>query len=645
MANRLQHEDSPYLQQHKNNPVEWYPWCDEAFQKAKEENKAIFISIGYSSCHWCHVMEEKVFENEECAKILNDHFISIKVDREERPDIDRHYQEVYQLLNRRAGGWPTSIFATPQNKVFFAGTYIPPRTEGTNIAGMGFLELSSIIAKKIEESDPKLLQNAEEISGFLEQKSPPKEATVLKEEILANFMKQVKSNYDTKYGGFSVAPKFPQAATLLGLLYSDKLYNDKAAAAMLKDTLFAMRQGGMYDLVDGGFCRYSVDEMWLVPHFEKMLYDNALLCEVYTLAGLHFSEDLFIQTATECADFWLEFMSEEKLFYSASDADSQGEEGTYFIYSYDEIYTSLQEQDYKDIQKLLDSMNVTHHGNFEGKNIIRFDEKTPPSFFEKIRPHLQEIRKTREYPFVDKKIQTSWSSMMIKSLFTLGSVDAKYIKEAQESLDALLKSMYLDGVLYHTTLIHKTPKIEAFLEDYAFLASALLQGYKVTQEEIYLIQAQHFANTALEKFYKNGEWFFSTGEFETQAEIYDNTYTSSVSVMIDVLLSLSSLLDDEKYSRFAFKTLEYNSYELARRPIYSPYMLMMMLRHLKGDRIVKSKAENLKTELATLSTINYPFTLFKADENQEFMICGKESCFANTDDATQVEVHIQNSLS
>jgi len=256
MSNRLAMEDSPYLQQHKDNPVDWFAWGEEAFTKAKAENKAIFISIGYSSCHWCHVMEETVFENQECAAILNESFVCIKVDREERPDIDKHYQEVHMLLNRRSGGWPTSIFCTPQNKPFFAGTYIPPEPRMANVEGMGFKQLTTIIAAKVKENDPKLFQNADEISAFLNHHEQPKEASILKEEFVKNFMLQAKNNYEPKEGGFSVAPKFPHASTLNALLSIERLYQDTSAKAMILHTLKSMKKGGMYDLVDGGFCRY-----------------------------------------------------------------------------------------------------------------------------------------------------------------------------------------------------------------------------------------------------------------------------------------------------------------------------------------------------------------------------------------------------
>jgi len=640
MSNRLEKEDSPYLQQHKNNPVEWFPWCDEAFKKAEKENKAIFISIGYSSCHWCHVMEEKVFENEECSKILNENFISIKVDREERPDIDKYYQEVYQLLNNRSGGWPTSIFCTPQNKPFFAGTYIPPESQTGSIEGMGFKDITNLIASKVKENDPSLYKNADEVDSFLKKENHPTEATILNESFKENFLLQVKNAYETRDGGFSVSPKFPHTSTLNTLLTIDKLYNDKSAKAMVTHTLNSMKKGGFYDLVDGGFCRYSVDSKWKVPHFEKMLYDNALLCEIYTKAYLTYKDDSYLTIAKEIADFWFEYMSEENLFYGACDADTDGEEGLYFTYNYDELYSLLYSDNFTNIETILEQMSVTKDGNFEGKNIIRFEDSIQPKEFEKIKPLLQKIRKDREYPFIDKKIQTSWSSMMIKSLFLLGSIDSSYTQKAINSLDSLLETLHIDGNLYHSTLIHKTPKIGAFLEDYAFLSSALVTAYNYTQDETYLVYTQKFVNSALSEFYKNGIWKFSNGDFDTKAEITDNTYTSSVSTMVDVLISLSSLLEDEKYKHFAFKTLEYNSYELGRKPIHYPTLLTQMFRYLKGDRIIKSNSENL----ATLSSLEYPFTLKKLSQNQEFLICGDKSCFSTTNNINEINNLIKNSF-
>ncbi len=645
MANRLQYEDSPYLQQHKDNPVDWWPWCDEAFEVALKENKPIFISIGYSSCHWCHVMEKTVFQNPECTKILNDHFISIKVDREERPDIDKYYQEVYQLLNRRAGGWPTTIFCTPQNKPFYAGTYIPPESQEGSIEGMGFKEITMLIANKVQQSDPQLYKNADEVEDFLNHEDKPKEATVLKEEFYKNLLIQAKNNYDTRNGGFSDKPKFPHASTLYALVCIDRIYNDRSVKAMVTNTLDNMKKGGMYDLVDGGFCRYSVDEKWFIPHFEKMLYDNALLANIYTQAYLTYEDETYLQTAKECVDFWYNFMSEDALFFSASDADTDGEEGLYFTYTYEEVYNILREHGYEEETPVMcEAMSVTEDGNFEGRNIIRFENGIIPDWFNEVRPLLSKLRQNKTLPFVDRKIQTSWSAMMLNALFNLGAVDTTYLQKAQKSLEALLKTMYIDGKLYHTTLIHKQPKVEAFLEDYAFLAQALLSGYKYTQNELYLIQAQHFANKALEEFYDKGAWYFSNTEVRVKAEVTDNTYTSSVSIMVDVLLSLGLLLEDDKYTHFAFKTMEYNSYELGRRPIYYPYMLTQELRYVKGDRVIKTQCTNIQNHTYELAKIRYPFVSLKASEDEGYMICGEKSCFANTQEIKELDTLVKQTL-
>jgi len=372
MQNRLALEDSPYLQQHKNNPVDWYPWCDEAFERARNEQRPIFISIGYSSCHWCHVMEHEVFEDEKIAAYLNAHFICIKVDREERPDLDKYYQEVHQLLNRRPGGWPTSIFCTPDNKPFFAGTYIPPTTRDRML---GFTELTEIIATKVAEKDEKLFQNADEIQQYLVPETRPKEATLLKPSIIQIFVKQAEHNYESASGGFAQQPKFPHASTLGALLDIVLLQNDADARRMVTQTLSTMHRGGMYDLVDGGFCRYSVDSEWLVPHFEKMAYDNGLLCELYARAGRMLGDETYTRTAMEIADFMASKMQEDGLFYSASDADSEGKEGTYFIVEYDAAKVAIEEHGFgaEDTEIILQTLHISPEGNFEGKNILWLD--------------------------------------------------------------------------------------------------------------------------------------------------------------------------------------------------------------------------------------------------------------------------------
>ena len=643
MSNRLAQEDSPYLQQHKENPVDWWPWCDEAFVKAKKEHKAIFISIGYSSCHWCHVMEHEVFENEAIAKYLNEHFVSIKVDKEERPDIDKHYQEVHMLLNRRAGGWPTSIFATPQNKPFYAATYIPPLPKDKM---MGFMELIEIIAPKVAEHDEKLFQNADEIETYLKPDKRPTQAQALQLNMIETFVKQASHNYESSYGGFSSAPKFPHVSTLSALLNIALIEKEPKALEMVQHTLEQMQLGGVYDLVEGGFCRYATDDRWLIPHFEKMGYDNGLLIELYTKAALHLQDDTFLTTAKESADFMLKKMSEDGLFYSASDADTEGEEGKYFVYSFEEVVTALQERGYDDkaIERVTKELSITPQGNFEGNNIIQLTQQQRPQSFDDTIKILAELRQNRSYPFIDKKVQVSWSAMILSGLLTLGDVEQKYLDQALIHLDTLLKSMFIEGQLYHSTLIHKQPKVPAFLEDYAYLGRTLIKAYERTFSAHYLLLAQQFATTALSNFYEEGRWYFSKGEFVTEADIKDSSYPGSVGVMVDLLLSLGVLVD-EKYRHFAFKSLEYYSVKLSKTPIYFPYMLDQAHRYMREERLIKSTAEQLLQNRAALARVSYPYiTRYSTQESSDFMICGLNSCFANTSDAQKIDTLIQDSI-
>lgn len=638
MSNRLAFEDSPYLQQHKNNPLDWYPWCDEAFEKARNEHKGIFISIGYSSCHWCHVMEHEVFENTEIAAFVNQHFVCIKVDREERPDIDKHYQELHNLLNRRSGGWPLSVFCTPENKPFYAATYIPPYSRDRM---MGFSELTAIIAEKIAQNDEKLFQNAEEITGYLRPKNESVQAAVLNDKIIQQFSLQAQHNYDETNGGFSKSPKFPHVSTLQTLMNIERLNSDEKIKHILFHTLDSMALGGMYDLIDGGFCRYSTDETWLVPHFEKMTYDNALLCELYAKAALHYKNDHYLCIARESADFMMGFMMEDDLFYSASDADSEGEEGKYFIYSYDEITQALSECGVADIAHAAITVGASIEGNFEGHCILRLSGNERPEWFEALKSKLRILRQTRTYPFIDRKVITAWNAMMIKALFVLGKADSLYKDQAIRSLDKLKSTMFLDERLKHSALIHKSPKIDAFLEDYAYLCSALIEAYQSTLDERYLVDAQRFAHKALELFYEEGKWYFSRGAFTTTAEMDDGTYPSALGIMVNVLLDLGILIDP-KYTRFGFKSLEYVSLNLMKTPIYYPTLAAEAIAHLKGRRVIKSSSGNL---LANDFHATYPFVLLKNDETlQEFTVCGENSCFAATKNAEELDELIASTL-
>ncbi|WP_309496207.1 thioredoxin domain-containing protein [Sulfurovum sp.] len=637
MANHLKNEHSPYLQQHADNPVDWHPWGEAAFEKARKENKAIFLSIGYSSCHWCHVMEHESFEDDATAKILNEHFIAVKVDREERPDIDKHFQEVYQLMNQRPGGWPTSIFLTQEQKPFYSATYIP---DEPRYGMMSFSSLLEVIADKYKTEKDLLTEKADEILRFLNPKEDKIQATKLDLSIINRVENQAKQLFDNQDGGFNKAPKFPQASTLDLLLDVYKITGDKETLNMALLSLSSMAKGGLRDLVEGGFCRYATDNEWLVPHFEKMTYDNALLSEVYLKAYHVSGNDFYKNVAFETLDFMLSQMSEDGLFYSASDADTEGEEGKYFVYTYEKALKSFEKAGIpKEAHTALaKALHITKEGNFEGKNIIRVNDPAATDnipYYTEALEALQKRREKRIYPFIDKKVLVSWNSMMIKSLFKASRTDKKYLKPAIKALDALLQSMYINSELYHSTLIGKTPKIKAFLEDYAYLGEVLIEAYESTLNEIYLITATKLTNNAIEKYFDKGKWKFSRGEFETNADIYDSSYPSSVSTMLSVLYSISSLVD-VVYKKFVFKTLEIYSFDVMRQPISTPRMTRMVIRYLKDDVIIKAQEEKLKTHIKDLDRFTHPFSLLKNDTNDGFMICNSNACFGHEKDFSGV---------
>ena len=520
MSNHLKNEHSPYLQQHADNPVDWYPWGEEAFAKAQKEHKPIFLSIGYSSCHWCHVMERESFENQKTAKLLNKYFVCIKVDREERPDIDKHFQEVYQLMNGRPGGWPTSIFLTEDLKPFYSATYIPPEPR---YGMMSFPQLLEIVAKKYKKEKSTLVKEADQVLKQLNPNKDKIQATKLDTSIIQRAIEHAGLLYDPRFGGFSKAPKFPQASLLDLLLDLYRITGNKEALNMAAKQLSHMAKGGLRDLIDGGFCRYSTDNEWLVPHFEKMTYDNAQLAAVYLKAYHVTGNDFYKTVAFETLDFMLEKMQEKHLFYSASDADTEGEEGKYFVYSYDKARKSFTKAGIPEAaqEALLQALHITQEGNFEGKNIVRVDDPAATGEIPYYKEAIEALRKRREekrvYPFIDKKVIVSWNAMMITSLFKAARVDARYLKPAMKSLQKLLDTMYVNSQLFHSTLIGEKPKIHAFLEDYAYLGEALIEAYESTLDETYLIVAQKLTNAAIEKYYKNGIWKFSRGEFETEA--------------------------------------------------------------------------------------------------------------------------------
>jgi uncharacterized protein YyaL (SSP411 family) len=631
MANRLIDEDSPYLQQHANNPVEWYPWCDEAFAKAKEENKLIFLSIGYSSCHWCHVMEKESFENEEIAEYLNSNYICIKVDREERPDIDKHFQLVYQVINRRAGGWPLSVFMSPSAQTFYAGTYYPPTT---SLGTMGFKELTNLLYKKFEISASDIDHNANVLDGMVKKIDIKKDETKLGIDHINLFMHDVKKNYEEEFGGFSNAPKFPHHSTLNSLINISKLTKADDAKDMLQNTLSNMTKGGMYDLIDGGFCRYSVDDRWLVPHFEKMCYDNALLIETYIKAYHHTNNKEYKDTAIDIAEFMYQKMSEESLFYSASDADSNGVEGAYFVYDFDEIEKLFVENSID--RELLAKIGFSLDGNFEGENIVRVDEEFEE--FDTIKKLLKTIRDDREYPFIDKKIITAQNAMMIKSLFILGRSEPKYIQKAKESLEKLMNSMYINNELKHTKIADNSAKIDGFLDDYAYLALALLEGYKSTLDDDYIITAQKLINDAISKYYENGKWYYSIADFKTTADSTDGSTPSAISAICDATLTLSTILHDMKYKEIVYNSINYYSGDIKLYPYAHSYFSDIVTRYYSEDKLISSNIENLHEIVLKIDSYEYPYVYLKVTDESNYTICKNGACLNNLDNIEMIKI-------
>jgi hypothetical protein len=539
--NRLKDEDSPYLLQHAKNPVWWFPWSDEAFLKAQNEDKLIFLSIGYSTCHWCHVMEKESFENEAIANELNENFISIKVDREEMPHIDKYYQDVHYLLQRRAGGWPLSIVMLPNRKVVFAGTYLPAQSKN---GMMGFLQLLQFFVEKKRNSADELAKSAISITQAIMRmqnfKDSPKE---FDENVLKDFIKNIKESFDAIDKGVGSAPKFPHASTFSNLLELSSLMDDEDGFKIAKESLEAMALGGIYDQIEGGFYRYSVDKQWQIPHFEKMLYTNAellvSLSKLYAKSPSSFLKDKICGIVEAMNERFLT----KNLYMSASDADSLGEEGRYFVFKYDAAKKALLESgfDTQSADEILKYFNITPDGNFENKTSNPYCKNFfYPNRLDEAKKILKKLRSKTPFPFIDTKILTSWNALMVTGLFEAGKwVDKSYFNLGFKVLDSLINSLHVNGVLYHQMVLNSPLKVKGLLEDYAFLVEALITAYSFSAQNKYLLLAKELAFEAKESFYRNGSWYLSKDGFEAKAPLEDASYKSAAACMMYQLLRLA----------------------------------------------------------------------------------------------------------
>ncbi len=571
MKNRLAQETSPYLLQHANNPVDWYPWGEEAFNRARAEDKPVLLSIGYSACHWCHVMAHESFENEEIARLMNENFINIKVDREEHPDVDSIYMQAVQTLTG-TGGWPLTIFLTPEGKPFFGGTYFPPQDKYGLPA---FSKVLKAVAHAYRNSRVAVEETAAQLTAIISRTAlstvvEPLSADILREAYLA-----LRQEFDSVNGGFGTAPKFPQPMALEFLLKYFRRYRDVTALGMVELTLEKMARGGIHDQLGGGFHRYATDSLWRVPHFEKMLYDNALLSQLYTHAYLVTGKQLYSTTAQQTLDYVLREMTDPTGgFYSSQDADSEGVEGKYYLWTQQEIAEVVGEEHSRIIN---DYFGVTAQGNFNGLNILHIaSDYIPesPAIIEQARKALMNRRGHRVKPGRDEKILASWNGLMLASL-----AEAAGIFDRQDYLNAavangffLLERMLNDGHLKRTYK-DGVARINGFLEDYALVITGLLGLHQATFGGIWLRQAIKLAEVMVGQFWEEtSKTFYDAGDRHDQLvvrprNIFDTSVPSGSSAATSVLFRLARLTGNEHFYQIALESLRSKAGFLRRNPI------------------------------------------------------------------------------
>lgn len=582
MSNKLILEDSPYLKQHANNPVDWFAWNNEAFQKAKNESKLVFLSIGYSTCHWCHVMEKESFEDKEVATLLNQNFVSIKVDREEMPHIDKYYQDVFYMMNKRSGGWPLSIVMDCDKRVFFSATYIPKNNKYNSY---GMLEVLPMLLDAYKSDQETILKISSQVHASLQAKTY-REKERFDDRVLGHYVETMKEHYDEKYGGFEGAPKFPQLSNFEALFDIYQLTNNSDALYMCRHTVDAMLSGGIFDQIEGGIYRYSVDEHWTIPHFEKMLYTNAELLSLLAKLYAH-TKDLKYQRAIEMTvEFLMERFWDDGLFCSASDADSEGLEGGYFVFEYDKTHEYLKSHGF-DASRVLQALDITKKGNFENalsnpRLVSSLDDEIQRTI-----ESLKVFRKQKEFPFIDTKIQTSWNALLCVAFFDLIKYDAKYKTIALEMVEKMLQKLYKNGVLYHHFLGGSTPKVEAYFEDYAFFISVLIRAYDVSANQKFLQDALQLYKTAKKKLYdKDIGWFMAQSEPKIQQELSSNAYQSPLAKMIENEMYLAFLSNDLTLFESALSISQHYVKKVANNPIAYPETLKVFFKiHLAQNHI------------------------------------------------------------
>ena len=646
MSNRLQSETSPYLLQHAHNPVDWFPWGDEALQKAKEENKPMLVSIGYSACHWCHVMEKESFENEDIAAIMNENFINIKIDREERPDLDQIYMDAVQTMTG-SGGWPLNVFLTPDKKPFFGGTYFPPRRAFNRSS---WREVLMAVSKAFGEKRDEIETQAENLTAHLLQSNSfghheaggdPNISMDRMEELFQNLMKSA----DKEWGGFGRAPKFPQTFSIQFLLRYHHLTKNRGALNQACLTLDKIIYGGIYDQLGGGFARYSTDNEWLVPHFEKMLYDNALLISVLAEAYQVTKKERYREVIDETIEFVKkEMMHADGGFYSALDADSEGEEGKFYTWRFDDVTRLLGHHG----EIFCEFFDVSRQGNWEEKNILRVKkpledfarEKTVSidelkTLLQNGKSILLSERKNRIRPALDDKVILSWNALMNTALskaFAATGID-EYRELSLQNIRFLMTNFRDNpGGYFHHTWKNKQAKNFAFLDDYAFLIQALLNAQEITGEVQWLFTAKELADYVIKNFGEDEtDFFLFTNSRQRDVifrkkEVYDGATPSGNATMANNIYRLSILLDIPEWKARATRMIGSLNKIVVQYPTSFGMWAVLMMELAEGINeivVVGDESGTLATQVLAEYIPHKIFLVSKTGKEQLPLLTGK----------------------
>lgn len=634
MSNNLQNETSPYLSQHKDNPVNWYPWGEAAFKKAKKENKPIFLSIGYSTCHWCHVMARESFEDTETAELLNKYFVAVKVDKEERPDIDNVYMSVCQTMTG-SGGWPLSLFITPSQKPFYAGTYFTRNA---------FQNLLKQIHLLWQSNRDKLISSGNDLINALNSETDKNGE--LSNLLIDNAFNQLKQSFDEQYGGFGYAPKFPMPHNLIFLLnYYNKTKN-QTALDMTERTLMQMYKGGIFDHIGYGFSRYSTDQYYLIPHFEKMLYDNALLIISYITAYAATNKEIYKEIAENTAQYIMrEMTNEQGGFFSAQDADSEGEEGKYYSFEFSEIPNLIGNNVGKEFNEYY---GITEKGNFEGKSIPNLLHNSKQSNkFRDYLPQIYEYRKSRTRLHLDDKVLTSCNSLMIAAFAVMHRIlgDKKYLTAAKNACTFIEENLTQGDTLYVSYRRGRQNNI-GFLDDYAFYIFALIQLYETSFEKKYLDRAIELCNKAIKEFFDNEKGgFYIYGSSNEQLmlkpkEVYDGAIPSGNSVMAYNLVMISQITEDKHFDSITEQQLMFMAGKAKTYPMGYCFYLYALSQHLNPpSHIVCALADKhqpfpIDSVIRIINGGDKTYPLI--NQKTTYYVCKNKNCLPPANDLNEV---------